>query len=165
LLLSVSNNLEGTDVEINYLDANFPFVNKFPLLPHLSHNDGKKIDVSLIYQNEDGRVSNSQKSNSGYGVFEAPKSNEINKTNECKSNGYFQYDYLKYLTFGKINKDLTFSNKGTKALVNAFLKNKSLGKMFIEPHLKKRLNLTDSRIRFQGCRAVRHDDHIHVQLR
>ena len=31
---------------LNYLEANFPFIDKFPLLPHLSHNDGKKLDVS-----------------------------------------------------------------------------------------------------------------------
>ena len=27
-----------------YLDGNFPFVDGFPLLPHLSHNDGRKLD-------------------------------------------------------------------------------------------------------------------------
>ncbi|MEM9549375.1 MAG: hypothetical protein AAGA77_25610 [Bacteroidota bacterium] len=32
-----------------YLDANFPFIDGFPLLPHLSHNDGKKVDLSFIY--------------------------------------------------------------------------------------------------------------------
>ena len=36
-------------IQVVYLDANFPFINKFPLLPHLSHNDGKKIDLSFIY--------------------------------------------------------------------------------------------------------------------
>jgi len=39
------------------------------------------------------------------------------------------------------------------------------GKIFIEPHLVKRLKLASNKIRFQGCRAVRHDDHLHVQLR
>ncbi|MFT5619364.1 MAG: hypothetical protein ACI85I_002607, partial [Arenicella sp.] len=39
------------------------------------------------------------------------------------------------------------------------------GKVFIEPHLKTRLGLENySKIRFHGCQAVRHDDHIHVQL-
>lgn len=28
---------------INYLDANFPFFDYFPLFPHLSHDDGKKL--------------------------------------------------------------------------------------------------------------------------
>jgi len=38
---------------VNYLDANFPFIDKFPLLPHLSHNDGKKLDLSLAYETSD----------------------------------------------------------------------------------------------------------------
>lgn len=33
----------------HYLDANFPFINKFPLPPHLSHNDGKKLDLAFCY--------------------------------------------------------------------------------------------------------------------
>ncbi len=165
LLSDVATELKGTNIEIHYLDANFPFINKFPLLPHFSHNDGKKIDLSLIYEKEDGKITNQQKSVSGYGVFEEPKSNEYNQIEKCKKNGYFQYDYPKYLTFGKINKDLVFSEKATKILITKILKNKSLEEIFIEPHLKYRLNLNDNKIRYHGCRAVRHDDHIHIQIK
>ena len=35
--------------------------------------------------------------------------------------------------------------------------------IFIEPHLKNRLKIGNNRIRFHGCKAVRHDDHIHFQ--
>ena len=35
----------------------------------------------------------------------------------------------------------------------------------LEPHLKKRLRLEARRIQFQGCRAARHDDHMHIQMR
>ncbi len=42
----MNNKYPGTVV--NYLDANFPFINKFPLPPHLSHNDGKKLDVAFF---------------------------------------------------------------------------------------------------------------------
>ena len=34
---------------LNYLDASFPFINGFPLMPHLSHNDGKKLDLAFFY--------------------------------------------------------------------------------------------------------------------
>jgi len=165
LLSETEKKLKTTGIEIHYLDANFPFLNKFPLLPHLSHNDGKKIDISLIYETEKGIIKNRQKSISGYGVFEDPKPNEHNQIKKCKNNGYFQYDYPKYLTLGKINKDLIFSKKGTKKLVQTILTNRNLGKLFIEPHLKNRLDLKDNRIRYHGCKAVRHDDHIHIQLR
>lgn len=165
LLQGTANNLKGSGIQISYLDANFPFINKFPLLPHLSHNDGKKLDISLIYQNTEGELSIAQKSVSGYGVFEEPKLKEYNQIAKCLNKGYFQYDYPKYLTFGEINEELQFSVKGTKKLVTAILKQPKLGKLFIEPHLKKRLNLKSNKVRYHGCKAVRHDDHIHIQLK
>ncbi|MEP3388119.1 MAG: hypothetical protein ABJO02_08025 [Reichenbachiella sp.] len=165
LLASVENKLEDTEIELRYLDANFPFFDGFPLLPHLSHNDGKKLDLSLVYENINGEVVNKKKSISGYGVFEEPINLEYSQSKECIDNGYFQYDYPKYLTFGKINKDLRFSAIGTKKIIVALLDYPGLGKMFIEPHLKSRLELTDQRVKFHGCRAVRHDDHIHIQLK
>jgi len=164
LLNQTEKELGGTNVEIHYLDANFPFINKFPLLPHLSHNDGKKIDISLVYETLQGKITAEQKSISGYGVFENPTSNEHNQIEKCLQSGYFQYDYPKYMTFGKINKALVFSEKGTKRLIQSILKNRNLGKLFIEPHLKSRMNLKNNKIRYHGCRAVRHDDHIHIQL-
>ncbi len=165
LLLQTTRKLENTTIKIHYLDANFPFINKFPLLPHLSHNDGKKIDISLIYENKKGEISTKQKSISGYGIFEHPKQGEYNQIKRCIRKGYFQYDYPKYITFGSINSNLKFSKKGTKKLIQSILNSPLLGKLFIEPHLKNRLHLDDKRIRYHGCRAVRHDDHIHIQLK
>jgi hypothetical protein len=137
-----------------YLDANFPFIDKFPLLPHLSHNDGKKIDVSLIYENPNGQLTNRKPSVSGYGVYESPKPKEYNQTTVCKKEGDWQYDFPKYLTLGKINKDIQFSENGKRNLVDLILKQHTIGKMFIEPHLKRRLHLANEKIRFHGCQAV-----------
>jgi len=164
LLNKTKQYLSDAPFKIKYLDASFPFIDKFPLLPHLSHNDGKKIDISFIYQDGHSMI-DAKKSRSGYGVFVPIKNGEYNQTKMCKSKGAFQYDYPKYLTLGQINEKLTFSQKGTKQLIEALLKNRDLGKLFIEPNLKKRLKLTDNRVRNHGCRAVRHDDHIHVQLK
>jgi len=157
--------LKNTGTEIRYLDANFPFIDNFPLLPHLSHNDGKKIDISLVYTKPNGELTNDKKSNSGYGVFAEPEKGEIDQIKNCRTKGYFQYDYPKYLTFGGKNENLVFSIKYTKLLINAFLSNKDISKIFIEPHLKVRLNLKDTRVRYHGCKAVRHDDHIHIQIK
>lgn len=156
---------ENKGIKLIYLDANFPFFDKFPLLPHLSHNDGKKIDVAFIYRDEFDKLVNSKPSKNGYGVYESPTSIEINQTKECINKGYYQYDFSKYLTFGKINHSITFSDKATKELIEIILKNKIVEKLFIEPHLKQRLKLKNSKIRFHGCQAVRHDDHIHFQIR
>jgi hypothetical protein len=42
---------------------------------------------------------------------------------------------------------------------------RGIGKIFVEPHLSRRLGVEGGIVRFQGCRAARHDDHIHMQLR
>ena len=165
LLLSTAKKLENKGVQLNYLDANFPFINKFPLLPHLSHNDGKKIDISLIYEDKMGNITTKQRSRLGYGVFVAPTEKEHNQIAYCLKKGYFQYDYPKYFSFGKINDSLVFSKKGTKLLIQTLLQEKQLGKLFIEPHLKQRMHLDNKKIRYHGCHAVRHDDHIHIQLK
>lgn len=150
-------------IRLIYLDANFPFIDGFPLLPHLSHDDGEKIDVTFIYE-KDGSLGNDKISRSGYGIYESPTDAEFNQSEQCKEAGYWQYDFPKYLTLGSSNPELKFSKKGTKALAKLILKEPSVGKLFIEPHLKIRLGLTSPKVRFQGCRAVRHDDHIHFQL-
>lgn len=155
---------QNRGIKMVYLDANFPFINKFPLLPHLSHNDGKKIDVSLIYE-RDGKLSNKKPSVSGYGVYEAPTEKEYDQNVVCKAKGNWQYDFPKYLTLGTFNKDIEFSEKGTRQLAELILKQKNVDKLFIEPHLKTRLNLNNGKVRFHGCQAVRHDDHIHFQLK
>ena len=157
-------NKKHPGIKFVYLDANFPFINKFPLLPHLSHNDGKKIDVSFIYSDE-GKVTNKKPSISGYGFFEGPKPKEYNQIEKCIEKGKWQYDFTKYFTFGTINSDLLFSERATKDLILEILKQPSTGKLFIEPHLKIRLKLKNQKIRYHGCQAVRHDDHIHFQLK
>lgn len=49
-------------------------------------------------------------------------------------------------------------------VISLFAERPVIGKLFIEPHLKTRLKLTSNKIRFHGCQAVRHDDHMHVQM-
>jgi hypothetical protein len=151
---------------INFLDANFPFFNKFPLLPHWSHNDGKKLDLSFCYN--DSRTShqtNAIPTLIGYGICEEPVKGEIDKPCECSENGFWQYNMLRVLVpqTNKIN--FVFNGQKTKDLVEMFAAEDGTGKIFLEPHLVKRLNLNDSKIRFHGCHAVRHDDHIHIQMK
>ena len=164
LLLKTAKKVKSQGIKIICLDANFPFLNGFPLLPHLSHNDGRKLDLALVYENKKGTIIPAKKSRTGYGVYVDPFAGEINQTEKCKKAGYFQYDYSKYSSLGAVNQDLVFSKKGTKYLVETLLDYSEIQKIFIEPHLKSRLRLTDDRIRFHGCRAVRHDDHIHLQI-
>ncbi|WP_299247742.1 hypothetical protein [uncultured Aquimarina sp.] len=158
-------NKSHNTIRLVYLDANFPFINGFPLPPHLSHNDGKKIDISFIYTNNKGTITNKKPALWGYGVYEDPNPREYNQVRACKKKGYWQYDFAKYLTFGVSNNQLKFSEKATKDLLLAIVNQQKVGKVFIEPHLKSRLGIQNSKIRFHGCQAVRHDDHIHLQLK
>lgn len=151
---------------MNYLDANFPFGDGFPLLPHLSHNDGKKLDLSFCYRDaQTGEATNACPSFIGYGICEEPLPGEVNTAAACAATGHWQYNILRKLVPQGNKTGFTFDRERTRALVNLFAAQPAIGKIFIEPHLQKRLNLTSEKIRFHGCRAVRHDDHLHVQLK
>lgn len=163
-LIEIQKGVAKEGITVLFLDANFPFFNGFPLIPHLSHNDGKKIYLAFVYEYADKGYSDEQKSRSGYGVFEVPSKGEVNQVKNCIRLGYWQYDLTKWLTFGKVNGDLNFSNEGTKKLVTSLVKNSRVEKIFLEPHLVNRLKLESWKIRYHGCRAVRHDDHIHFQV-
>ena len=162
LLEESANKLKYNNITITYLDANFPFFNGFPLIPHLSHNDGKKVDISFIYIDKSGKTTNKKPSASGYGAYVKGNS----KTSKsCLNRGFWQYDFPKYLTFGTIN-NLKLDNKRTKLLIEQLLASRKVEKIFIEPYLKEHLGLSsENRIRFHGCQAVRHDGHIHLQIK
>lgn len=160
----MNDKFRGTTV--NYLDASFPFIDKFPLIPHLSHNDGKKLDLSFCYlDTKTNEPTNECPSFIGYGICEEPLPNEKNTADFCADKGHWQYSFLTTVIPQGDKKDFTFDSNKTSVLINLFVAQPSIGKIFIEPHLKKRLSLTSDKIRFHGCQAVRHDDHIHIQLK
>lgn len=149
---------------VNYLDAGFPFYNGFPLIPHLSHNDGRKLDLAFFYKDKNGKILNDAPSAIGYGVYESPFGSEVNYAERCTSKGYWQYGVMERIVPQHNKPDYIFDAARTAALVNILSANKSVEKIFIEPHLKKRLGLYSPKIRFHGCQAVCHDDHVHVQI-
>lgn len=149
---------------VNYLDTGFPFVNVFVLFPHLSHNDGKKADLSFQYTDAAGAETGECPSWLGYGICEEPGPGEYDYPTECaEKKGGKTYSMLKkyYPQGNKAN--FIFDGKRTAFMVRAFSRHPSIGLVLIEPHLKKRLHL-NGRIGRAGCHAVRHDDHMHVQL-
>lgn len=151
---------------VNYLDANFPFFKGFPLFPHLSHNDGRKLDLAFCYKDKQSlQETNEAPSPIGYGICEEPTATEKNTADFCAQKGYWQYSFLKGVVPQGNKDDFLFYPQKTKDLVELFANDNRIGKIFIEPHLQTRLHITSNKIRFHGCRAVRHDDHIHVQLK
>lgn len=154
---------EGT--QTNYLDANFPFFNGFPLLPHLSHDDGRKVDLAFYYKHM-GQQANAAPSFIGYGIYEAPVAQELDYPERCKKQGYWQYGMLAALVPQWNKREYELDVKRTRHLIKLLASSELTSKIFIEPHLKDRWKLTDYNvIRFHGCQSVRHDDHIHTQIR
>lgn len=152
---------------ITYLDANFPFITGFPLLPHRSHDDGEKIDLAFFYTNTHSHLPMYGESLTafGYGIFEEPKEYELNMARRCINKGAWQYDILKYFATNRKRKKMKFDEEHTKKLIQILHQKNAIKKIFLEPHLKARLKLnTYQKIRFHGCKAVRHDDHLHIQL-
>ena len=149
-----------------YLDAGFPLLDGFPLPPHLSHDDGRKIDIAFFYQSRRGRYLPGQaRSPIGYLAYEQPRAGDPRPCAKVTMAWLYrwQLDFLQDLwqpyrlepvRMAAMVRWLT--TEGQKFGVE---------KLFLEPHLVNRLGLASPLIRFQGCKAGRHDDHIHVQIK
>ena len=149
---------------ITYLDAGFPFWDGFPLWPHLSHYDGKKLDIGFVYRDvTTGKRINQSPALLGYGFSELPAAGEYDRPAECAAKGYWQYSLLRRLTGARPN--CQFDASANKALLQRIAADERIRKILLEPHLKTRLGLTGYvKIRLHGCNAVRHDDHIHIEI-
>lgn len=140
------------------LDAGFPFLNGMPLLPHLSHNDGRKLDLAYYYRDAGGYLAGQTRSPIGYFAFE-------DGPTECPDVALTLRWDLAWLQ--PLWRDLRLDEERMRAALRHLTADPKIGKLFIEPHLKARFRAGGQggdKIRFQGCRAARHDDHIHIQL-
>lgn len=140
------------------LDAGFPFLNGMPLLPHLSHNDGRKLDLAFYYRDAGGYLAGQTRSPIGYFAFE-------DGPTECTDLALTLRWDLAWLQ--PLWRDLRLDEDRMRAVLRHLTADPKIGKLFIEPHLKARFwagGQGGDKIRFQGCRAARHDDHIHIQL-
>jgi len=147
-----------------YLDAGFPFAEGFPLLPHLSHDDGRKLDLAFYYQ-ADGYRPGETPSPIGYWGFLEPHADDP-ATCRQKDRLTLRWDMTWFQ--GLVRDDLTLDAGRTGTMLRWLSDEAVKGgveKILLEPHLRARFALPPSVVRFQGCRAARHDDHVHVQVR
>lgn len=164
LLDEVSDELPS-NISVVYLDACFPFIDGFPLIGHLSHDDGEKVDLAFVYANSKGDYLNDGKSFTGYGIVEPPSETELDQPAICENQGFWHYSITTKFTLIERSKEYRFDDAANRLLIRKLATDSRTGKLFIEPHLKDRLRLNKfSKVRFHGCHAARHDDHIHVQL-
>ena len=76
MMETMAADLQATypDIVVQYLDASFPFIDGFPLIPHVSHNDGEKLDVAYFYQDPPGAYRPGlRRWPVGYWAFEQPR--------------------------------------------------------------------------------------------
>jgi hypothetical protein len=149
-----------------FLDANFPFLNGFPLLPHLSHGDGRKLDLAFYYADADGRyLPAATRSPIGYWAFEQPSAGDASP---CGARSLLSLRWDLNFLQDKFP-DRVLEPRRTHAALQWLLTEGlrfKVDRIFIEPYLAARLGVQASpALGFQGCRAARHDDHIHIQIR
>jgi hypothetical protein len=149
-----------------FLDANFPFLNGFPLLPHLSHGDGRKLDLAFYYAGADGRyLPAATRSPIGYWAFEQPSASDASP---CGARSLLSLRWDLSFLQDKFP-DRVLEPRRTSAALQWLLSEGSrfkVDRVFIEPYLAARLGVQASPVLgFQGCRAARHDDHIHIQIK
>lgn len=145
------------------LDANFPFFDGVPMLPHLSHDDGQKLDLSFFYADPSGTYQPATtRSPIGYWAFETPSSSEATPCPDEWLTTRWDMAWLQPLW-----SNLQLEPERTRYALNwLFDKGRSYGLqcVFLEPYLASRLGVASPLLGFQGCRAARHDDHIHLQI-
>lgn len=139
-----------------YMEASWPSGVR-PMPPHLSHGDGREIDVALFYETLDGQPLPRPPNASGYGAFEPRRENDADpcagrvrpgNNNDPPADRRWRVDMVR-----------------TRALIRALLDDPRVRRLLLEPHMKERLGFANERrIRFAGCRALRHDSHVHVDL-
>jgi hypothetical protein len=138
------------------LDGGFPFLDGMPLVPHLSHDDGEKLDFAFYYADAGGYVAGRTASHLGYFAF-------LRFGPEACPPVWMTLRW-EMAWFRPLLRDLALEPLRTRALIAALLADPRVGKVFVEPPVAEALWLSDGKLRFQGCRAARHDDHVHVQL-
>lgn len=153
LAQQMNRDFPGTETLV--LDAGFPFIEGFPLLPHLSHDDGEKLDLAFYYADRSGYLPGRTRSPIGYFAFETTGSS----CPEVWPTLRWDIGWLQPLW-----RALELEPARTRAAIDFLVTDSRTGKVFLEPELQTALGLSHAKLRFQGCRAARHDDHIHVQL-
>lgn len=156
----LSEKYPGT--KIYNLDANFPFFNGYPLQPHFTHRNGTTVDIALHWL--DASTNETIEGSPvalAYGASATPLPGEVDLEQQCDN--WLRSIEMKIARNFYEEKKYLLDEHRTAEMTRFFAKENSVKKILFEPHLKTRLGLGKyDKIRFQGCKAARHDDHIHV---
>jgi len=144
---------------IRYMEGSWPIGTR-PMPPHLPHGDGRQLDIALFYVDRRGRPLDRAPTRSGYGAYEPPLKSRYRRCTgaTARAPGIDAPD-------PKQDRNWRLDEARTATMVRLLAADPRVRRVFIEPHLKARLGLSGlGKVRFAGCRAARHDDHIHVDF-
>lgn len=152
--LAIAEDVRAGDpsAQVRYLDGAFPLGPYFPILPHLSHGDGRRLDIALVFEDGTG-------SPLGYFGY-APL--DPDEQPACPSQWLdrrWDLDALQPL-FGPPRLDVSRSSR----ILRAAIARPRITRVLLEPHVSHELGVRATKLVFQGCRAARHDDHMHVEV-
>lgn len=125
------------------------------LVPHLSHDDGEEADLAFYYTDDTGYLAEVTRSFIGYFAFEQGPTN----CPEVWPALRWHFEAIQPLWL-RYNLDIARNT----LLFETQASDGRVGKIFVEPHLIEALGLSEEKVRFQGCRVARYDDHLHFQL-
>jgi hypothetical protein len=147
------------DTAITYMAASWP-IGRRPMPPHLSHGDGRQIDMALFYADVSGRPLARPPTVSGYGAYEPP-TRAVDRSCSGRERRAKRIDGAD----PRADRTWRLDEVRTRDLIRSLSADPKVRRIFIEPHLKRRLGFAgDRKVRFAGCKAARHDDHLHVDF-
>lgn len=164
-LVELARNLkaEVPGTILRTLDAGFPFLDGFPLLPHLSHRRGRDVDLALFWKDAASGRPVPPPSPIGYWVYAGPAPGEVRPCRDAAFWLRWDFPWLQ-----RLFPDTAFDLATTRVVLGRLHKGAAragIDRILLEPHLRDRMGLSAGLIRFQGCAAARHDDHIHIRFR
>lgn len=144
-----------------FMDASGPEgVTPFP--PHLSHGDGRQIDLGLYYTDRQGAPLKDFPDTSRYGGYWPAEPARSGEALACPGGRKGRAEKPD----PPADRPWRLDEDRTRALVQILIADERVRRILIEPHLERRLGLWGHpKLRFAGCQAARHDDHIHVDFR
>lgn len=155
---AVAARFPGT--RLQFMDASGPD-GVVPFAPHLSHGDGRQIDLALFYTDRNGQPMDAFAASRSYGPWwpaEPPRPGEDLACPGGRKGRAEKPD-------PPADRPWQLDEPRTKALIDAMLADTRVRRILIEPHLERRLGYWGHpKMRFAGCQAARHDDHLHIDF-
>jgi hypothetical protein len=127
-----------------YMDASWPQATR-PMPPHLSHGDGREVDLAVFFQRPDGRAMAARRRSPATTPSSRRGRPPSGSASGCRAAPAAR---------PAGHPALALDAARTAALVRELSAERHVRRIFIEPHLKARLGFgRDAKVRFAGCQA------------